>query len=34
MEYLKEPIFWVSVVIVAVVVNYLWKMFMGRGKLV
>jgi hypothetical protein len=32
---LKEPMFWISVVIVAVVVNWLWQRFMpGKGKLV
>jgi hypothetical protein len=35
MEYLKEPVFWVSVVVVALVVNWLWGKFMqGKGKLV
>jgi hypothetical protein len=34
MQYLREPVFWLSVVIVAVAVNWLWKMFTGKGKLV
>lgn len=34
MQYLKEPVFWFAVVIVAVVVNFVWQMIVGRGKLV
>jgi hypothetical protein len=35
MEYLKQPVFWVSVVLVALIVNWLWSKFMGgKGKLV
>lgn len=34
-EYLTHPVFWVSVVVVAIVVNWLYKTFMkGKGKLV
>lgn len=33
-EYLGSPAFWISVVLVAVVVNWLWMKFMGKGKLV
>jgi hypothetical protein len=33
-EYLKHPIFWVSVVLVALVVNWLWTKFGKGGKLV
>jgi hypothetical protein len=34
MEYIKQPIFWVSVVVVAVIVNYVWTQFLGgKGKL-
>jgi len=35
MGYLKEPGFWLAVIIVAVVVNWAWmKFFSGKGKLV
>lgn len=34
MEYLKEPVFWLSVVAVALVVNWLWAKFGKQGKLV
>lgn len=35
MHYLKEPAFWVAVVIVAVIVNFIWMKFFGKaGKLV
>lgn len=34
MTYLKEPMFWLAVVAVAVVVNYVWNMVTKRGKLV
>jgi hypothetical protein len=34
MNYIKEPMFWVAVVVVAVVVNWLWNMFTQKGKLV
>lgn len=35
MGYLKEPGFWLAVIIVAVVVNWLYaKFFAGKGKLV
>jgi hypothetical protein len=32
--YLKEPMFWLAVIIVAVVVNFVWQKFAGGGKLV
>jgi hypothetical protein len=33
--YLKEPMFWFSVIIVAVIVNWVWMKFAGgSGKLV
>jgi hypothetical protein len=34
MQYIKEPMFWVAVVVVAVVVNWLWNMLTQKGKLV
>lgn len=34
MQYIKEPMFWAAVVLVAVVVNWLWSRFTGKGKLV
>lgn len=34
MTYVKEPMFWVAVVVVAVVVNWVWNFFTKRGKLV
>jgi hypothetical protein len=34
MEYLKQPVFWVSVVVVALIVNWVWQKFAGKGKLV
>ena len=35
MEYLKQPVFWISVIVVAVLVNFLWMKFLGgKGKLV
>lgn len=34
-EYLKQPVFWLSVVVVALVVNWAYMKFMqGKGKLV
>lgn len=33
MEYLKNPMFWLAVVIVAVIVNFAWNMFTKKGKL-
>jgi hypothetical protein len=32
--YVKDPMFWLAVVIVAVIVNYAWNFFTKRGKLV
>jgi len=34
MQYLKEPAFWVAVIVVAIVVNFAWQMIAKRGKLV
>lgn len=35
MEYIRQPVFWISVVIVAIAVNWLWRQFFGgQGKLV
>lgn len=34
MQYIKEPAFWVAVVIVALVVNFLYSKFAGKGKLI
>jgi hypothetical protein len=35
MSYLSQPMFWVSVVIVALVVNWVYQKFMaGKGKLI
>jgi hypothetical protein len=34
MEFLKNPMFWVAVVLVCLAVNYAWSKFMGgKGKL-
>ena len=34
MHYLREPVFWLSVVVVAFVVNWVYgKFFAGKGKL-
>lgn len=34
MTYLREPAFWIAVVIVAVAVNWVWNYFTKKGKLV
>lgn len=35
LEYIKQPVFWISVIIVALVANWVWmKFFSGKGKLV
>jgi hypothetical protein len=35
MQYISQPMFWVSVVLVALAVNWAWKQFFqGKGKLV
>jgi hypothetical protein len=34
MQYIKEPAFWFAVVVVAVVVNFVWRMVTNKGKLV
>jgi hypothetical protein len=34
-EYLFHPAFWISIIIVAIAVNWVWgKFFGGKGKLV
>jgi hypothetical protein len=33
-QYLTHPVFWLSVVVVAIVINYVWMKFLGgKGKL-
>jgi len=34
MQYLKVPAFWIAVVAVALVVNWIWNKFTAKGKLV
>lgn len=34
MTYAKQPAFWIAVVVVAIVVNFAWNFFTGKGKLV
>jgi len=34
MAYIRQPGFWVAVVVVAVVINFLWNFFTQKGKLV
>lgn len=35
MQYLTQPVFWVSVVVVAIVINWAYvRFFGGKGKLV
>lgn len=34
MTYVKQPAFWIAVVLVAVLVNFAWNFVTGRGKLV
>lgn len=34
MAYIRQPAFWVAVVVVAVVVNFVWQFIAKRGKLV
>jgi len=34
MSYLKEPMFWVAVILVALAVNWAWNFFTKRGKLI
>jgi hypothetical protein len=34
MTYIKQPGFWIAVVIVAVAVNFVWNMVTKKGKLV
>ena len=34
MTYVKDPMFWFAVILVAVAVNYAWNFFTKRGKLV
>lgn len=33
-EYLTHPGFWVAVIVVAVIINWAWNKFTGKGKLV
>lgn len=33
MEYVKNPMFWLAVVVVALAVNFAWNFFTKRGKL-
>ena len=33
-EYISQPVFWLSVAIVAVVINWLWMKFGKQGKIV
>lgn len=33
-SYITQPVFWLSVIVVAVVVNWLWMKFGKSGKLV
>lgn len=34
MQYVSQPMFWVAVIIVALVVNFVWHMVTGKGKIV
>lgn len=35
MQYLSQPVFWISVIVVALLVNWAWMTFLkGKGKLV
>lgn len=34
MTYIKQPGFWIAVIIVAVAVNFVWNMLTKKGKLV
>jgi hypothetical protein len=34
MQYLKEPMFYVAVAVAAVVINFIWRLITGKGKLV
>lgn len=34
MEYIKNPMFWLAVIIVAVIVNFAWNFFTKKGKLI
>lgn len=34
MTYIRQPGFWIAVVIVAVAVNFAWNMLTKKGKLV
>lgn len=34
-QYISQPVFWFSVLVVALVLNFVWvKFFSGKGKLV
>lgn len=34
MSYIKEPAFWIAVLVVAVAINFVWNAVTGKGKLV
>jgi hypothetical protein len=34
MQYVRQPGFWLAVVVVAVAVNFLWNLLTKKGKLV
>jgi hypothetical protein len=34
LTYVKQPAFWIAVVLVAVVANFVWMKVTGKGKLV
>jgi hypothetical protein len=34
MMYVKQPAFWIAVIIVAVAVNFAWNLLTRKGKLV
>ena len=34
MTYVKQPGFWIAVVVVALAINFAWNFFTGKGKLV
>lgn len=34
LSYLREPGFYVAVLVAALVVNFIWRFFTGKGKIV
>lgn len=34
MEYIRNPMFWIAVVAVAIIVNFAWNFFTKKGKLI